>query len=63
LLLFPGFELLDKRKFEICAEFGNWKLVFCILSAVSKLRFEPIDLERDEDFSVHYSCSGHDLQN
>ncbi len=41
------------RQFEICAEFLHWKVVFCILSPVSKMSFELIDLERDEDFSMH----------
>jgi len=38
---------------EICWEFLNWKVVFCILSPVSKMSLELIDLERDEDFSMH----------
>lgn len=50
-------------KLEICFDFGNWKAVFCILTAVSKTRFELIDLEIDEDSSLHYACSGHDFQN
>ncbi len=48
---------------EICFDFGNWKVVFCILSAVSKKGIELIDLERDEDFGLHYTRSGYDLQN
>ena len=38
---------------ENCWEFLNWKVVFCILSPVSKMSLELIDLERDEDFSMH----------
>jgi hypothetical protein len=44
---------LKVRPFENCAEFLHWKVVFCILSPVSKMSFELIDLERDEDFSMH----------
>jgi hypothetical protein len=45
--------IVEVRSFEICAEFLHWKVVFCILSPVSKISFERIDLERDEDFSMH----------
>jgi hypothetical protein len=49
----PGWNCQKVLQFEICAEFLNWKVVFCILSPVSKMSFELIDLERDEDFSMH----------
>lgn len=38
---------------EICVVFLNGKVVFCILSRVSKRCFELIDTERDEDISMH----------
>lgn len=42
---------------EICNDLLHWKGVFCILSPVSKIGIELIDFERDEDFSMHKSCT------
>jgi hypothetical protein len=48
---------------EKYGRFGNWRPVFCILTAVWKSNFQLIDLEPDEDFSLHYARSGYDFKN